>query len=120
MNGSEQLNFAKPIPRGEQIARLNDALRKYGRGGQIMITRGVRGIADFDARGLVAALAAYDAFDPDNDPHGERDFGDLTIGGEDLLWKIDYYDTHYQYASPDPADASVTSRVLTVMFSSEY
>ena len=120
MNGSEQLSFARPIPRGEKIARLNDDLRKRGRGGHIMVTRGVRAIADFDARALVAALAAYDAFDPDNDPHGERDFGDLQIGGEDLLWKIDYYDSHYQYASSDPADASITIRVLTVMLSNEY
>ena len=120
MNGSEQQCFNTSTPNADRIATLNDDLRKRGRGGHIMVTRGVRSLAAFDVLGLLAALAAYDAFDSDNDPYGERDFGDLEIGGTDLLWKIDYYDSLYQYASPDPADAAVTMRVLTVMLASEY
>ena len=61
-----------------------------------------------------------DGFDEDNDPHGERDFGDIDWNGVSLLWKIDYYDSDMLYASPDPADAAVTQRVLTVMLASEY
>lgn len=120
MNGSEQLTLVPTLPRAEAIARLNDDLRKRGRGGMIVVTRGVRSIAGFDVRGLLAALAAYDAFDPDNDPHGERDFGDLTIGDEDMLWKIDYYDIRFEFGSSDPADPAATNRVLTVMLASEY
>jgi hypothetical protein len=120
MSDSEQLNFAQTQGHGGAIATLNDKLRKQGTGGHIMVTRGVRSLPDFDVRGLLAAIAAYDAFDADNDPHGERDFGDLEIGGEDLLWKIDYYDLQDQFASPDPADPAVTSRVLTIMLASEY
>lgn len=108
------------IPRAEAIARLNDKLRKQGQGGAIMITRGVRALPLFRPEELVRALAAYDSFDPDNDPHGERDFGDLTLFGEDLLWKIDYYDTDLQFGSDDPADPDRTQRVLTVMMASEY
>lgn len=69
---------------------------------------------------LTRALANHQVFDSDNDPHGERDLGDLQLFGADLLWKIDYYDLELVYGSPDPADAAVTKRVLTVMLTWEY
>lgn len=122
MSGSEQTNFAirNEVPRAEAIARLNDKLRTSGCGGHIMVTRGTSTLDGFNTAELMAALRHYDGFDPDNDPHGERDFGDLTLWGEDLLWKVDAYDTSMKYGSPDPADERVTTRVLTVMLSSEY
>ncbi len=120
MVGSEQLKFAHPLPRAETIARLNDQLRRTGTGGQIFITAGVINLPGFDAAALLKALADYDAFDADNDPHGERDFGDIGVFGTDLLWKIDYYDERLEYGSSDPADPNVTTRVLTVMLEMEY
>lgn len=107
-------------PRAERIARLNDQLRMAGEGGRVVVRRGVAGLLGFDAATLSAALAAYDQFDPDNDPHGERDFGDLDYAGAELLWKIDYFSHDLMWASPDPADLSVTTRVLTVMLAEEY
>ena len=65
-------------------------------------------------------LQTTDGFDADNDPHGERDFGDLDWRGTSLLWKIDYYDSDMLHASSDPAHAAATKRVLTVMLASEY
>ena len=85
-----------------------------------MITRGVASLFGVDRTVLLSALAAYDRFDADNDPHGERDFGDLTLCGTDLFWKIDYYDQGLKFGSDDPADASATRRVLTVMLTSEW
>jgi hypothetical protein len=108
------------VPRGEAIAQLNDALRQRGQGGKLMVTSGVNALSGFNPVMLAAALAQYDAFDVDNDPHGERDFGDLTLFGADLLWKIDYYDPSLQYGSNDPADPALTMRVLTVMLAGEY
>lgn len=108
------------VPRAERIARLNDQLRKVRIGGNIMITSGVKRINGFDADALTKALADYSEFDSDGDPHGERDFGCMTLWGHDLLWKVDYYDTDLKFGSDDPADASVTSRVLTVLLASEW
>jgi hypothetical protein len=108
------------VPRAEAIARLNDALRKRGVGGTIVVTRGALAVTGFNSPELAEALAAYDAFDADNDPHGERDFGDLTLWGEEMLWKVDYYDADLRYGSDDPADADKTKRVLTVMLTSEW
>ena len=108
------------VPRAEAIARLNDQLRKTGTGGTVMVTQGVLAITGYNSAELAEALAAYNAFDADNDPHGERDFGDLTLWGEDLFWKLDYYSPDLRYGSDDPADPEKTKRVLTVMLTSEW
>ena len=108
------------VSRAEAIARLNDALRKQSVGDTVMVTRGVLAITGYNSPELTKALAAYDAFDADNDPHGERDFGDLTLWGEDMFWKIDYYDTDLRFGSDDPADANKTRRVLIVMLTGEW
>jgi hypothetical protein len=120
MDGSEQPNFARGIPRAECIARLNDTLRLSGLGGRILVTRGVQTLPGFNTMTLVEALRSYDSFDADNDPHGERDFGDLELWGAELFWKIDYYDRALVWASPDPADPAVTIRILTVLLVTEY
>ena len=119
MNVSEQQSLAQ-APSAARIAQLNDKLRKTSLGGQVMVTRGVTALADFDAVELMTALAAYDSFDEANDPHGERDFGGVDLWGAELLWKIDYYDDDLTNASADPANESVTTRVLTVMLAEEY
>lgn len=108
------------VPRAEAIARLNDQLRKTGSGGTVMMTQGVQQITGFDAAKLADELASYDDFDASSDPHGERDFGCLTLWGYDLLWKVDYYDKDLKFGSDDPANPEVTARVLTVMLVSEW
>lgn len=86
----------------------------------MVVTRGVTALSGFDAAHLMTALAAFDCFDEANDPHGEHDFGGVDLWGAELLWKIDYYDMDLAAASPNPADESVTTRVLTVMLAEEY
>lgn len=54
------------------------------------------------------------------DVYGEHDFGSFEIGEEHLFWKIDYYDLSLLYGSKDPADATQTKRVLTIMLAEEY
>jgi len=108
------------LPRAVTIARLNDQLRQTGTGGSIVITDALRKVSGFNAIALATALASYDGFDADNDPHGEHDFGDLTLFGEDLLFKVDYYDKDLTFGSDDPANPDVTQRVLTVMLAQDW
>lgn len=119
MNGETDELRVEPS-RAEKIAQLNDALRKSGRGGLITVTIGVRNLATFCPFELRDALAKYDTFDDDNDPHRERDFGTLSIFNSGMFWKIDYYDIALEFGSADPANPAVTTRVLTVMLKQEY
>jgi hypothetical protein len=108
------------MPRAEVIARLNDQLRKTGTGGSVMITHNLQQVTGFNSDVLTAALVDCNGFDADNDPHGERDFGDMILWGYDLIWKIDYYDKDLKFGSDDPADETVTHRVLTVMLARDW
>lgn len=119
MDSENDCTCATP-PRMERIARLNDKLRERGEGGMLMVTAGVRALPDFDPIELAKTLATYAAFDRENDPHGERDFGDISMFGADLFWKIDYFDLDRKFGSEDPASSAITTRVLTVMLVSEY
>ena len=119
MQNHEQMKDVE-LPRAEIIAQLNDQLRQHGKGGIVLVTRGVMSLPGFDPLTVTAALAGYEDFDSDNDPHGERDFGDLTLWDHDLLFKIDYYDKELKFGSVDSADAKITHRVLTVMLAADW
>jgi hypothetical protein len=119
-HGQERCASTTDLERTACIRKLNDKFRRDRSGGYVCITNGVAALG-YDAYiGILMAVAAFDNFTPDNDPYGEHDFGSLTVGPHRLFWKIDYYDRSERYASPDPADPTVTSRLLTVMLASEY
>ena len=102
------------------IRHLNDQLRQSFAGGVLVMTAGVIALGPARQLMILQAVAAFNAFDESNDPYGEHDFGALEIEGERLFWKIDYYDRNLSAHSPDPADPSVTTRVLTIMLAQEY
>jgi len=104
-----------------RIRNLNDALR-HGQSdiGSVMITPGLRDKGFDFLKKVNQAVASFDQFTENNDPHGEHDFGAVDIDGEKIFWKIDYYDLSLKYHSPDATDASVTHRMMTIMLASEY
>jgi len=104
-----------------KIAELNDQFRRHGIGsGRTMVTRNVADLGpDFQLAALLK-VRAFDAFTPDNNPHGERDYGSFELHGRKLFWKFDYYDRSLQYGSEDPSDPLQTCRVLTIGFMEDY
>jgi hypothetical protein len=42
------------------------------------------------------------------------------VDGHTIMFKIDYFDQTMSMHSPDPADPTVTQRVITIMFAEEY
>ena len=102
------------------VRDLNDKLRQSLAGGVLVMTAGVIALGHAHQRKILQALAKFDTFDEGNDPYGEHDFGALEVEGERLFWKIDYFDQNLSARSPDPADPSVTTRVMTVMLAEEY
>lgn len=103
-----------------RVRDLNDELSRHSRSGQTVVTRGIAALDETTIQEVLHAVAAFDAFTEDNDPYGEHDCAILTVLGQRIMWKIDYYDTTLTAASPDPSDPSVTRRVLTVMLAEEY
>jgi len=101
------------------IAKLNDCFRRRP-GPNWMMTAGVQAKGPIFVLAAASAVATFDAFTADNDPHGEHDFGSFDLCGERLFWKIDCYDQDLRFGSPDPSDPSVTKRVLTIMLASEF
>lgn len=111
----------------DQIARLNDRCRQgLDPAARIVFTRACLAAtaAGDDQRdlilaqaGLLAAVRRY-SFAPGDGP--ERDFGAFDHAGERILFKIDYYDLALEFGSENPADASVTRRVMTIMLAQDY
>lgn len=105
----------------ERIRELNDAFRETPPAtGRVYVTRGIAALPDKEQFEIMRRVHFYDAFTPENDPHGEHDFGSFEYAGKTIFWKIDCYDRDLNYGSPDPSDESVTERVLTVMLAEEY
>jgi len=102
------------------IRHLNDQLRQMRVSGVLVMTAGVIALGHARQLTILHAVAAFDTFDKDNNPYSEHDFGAVEVEGERLFWKIDYFDRDLSAHSPDPADPSVTTRVLTIMLAEEY
>jgi hypothetical protein len=69
---------------------------------------------------VLQKVRSFNEFGADNDPYGEHDFGSFKVDGETFFFKIDYYSPDMQGGSEDPADPKKTTRVLTIMFASDY
>jgi hypothetical protein len=114
------------MPNTERIRQLNDELRTTFQGGKIVATQGVIAIGDMPT--ILKQLREFSAFDQDNDPHHEHDFGAFKYkhaqhergDGPLIYFKLDYYDRALQFGSPDPAVPELTTRVLTIMLAEEY
>ncbi len=119
--------------KSEIIAQQNDMFRQnfgmslqdYIQGtpsGRYVVTSGIQCLGLFKQSEVHNKVRNFNDFNEDNDPHGEHDYGSFQLENnkQKIIWKIDYYDTTYEYGSEDPADLSKTRRVLTVMLPSEY
>lgn len=103
------------------IAKLNDLARKaMGVASRLVITEGIAAYDQLELSTIRQTVETFNDFSEDNNPLGERDFGSFLFQDETIFWKIDYYDKSLQHGSEDPADPSVTTRVLTIMLASEY
>jgi hypothetical protein len=104
----------------EKIRALNDDLRQHLLGGDTVLTPGVAALGQEAIIRLVRAIAIFDDFCAANDPHNEHDFGVLEFEGARVMFKIDYYDKDLRFHSPDPANESITERIVTIMLADEY
>jgi hypothetical protein len=104
----------------QKIQQLNDAFRTTMTGGRVMITAGVDALPSDVKAMAIRRVATFSEFTPNDDPHGEQDFGSFALAGRKFFWKIDAYDKAMEFGSEDPANPSQTTRVLTIMLAEEY
>lgn len=50
----------------------------------------------------------------------EHDFASILYQGRKVWLKIDYYNLACEYGSEDPANAAITTRVITIMLPEDY
>jgi hypothetical protein len=104
----------------EAIRALNDDLRQNLSAGTALITPGIAALGAEAVARIVKTITIYDDFCHANDPYEEHDFGSFEVDGQTIFFKIDYFDKALASHSPDPADPSVTERVITIMLAKEY
>lgn len=113
------------VDRTEAIARLNDAARLgFDRSARITITRNcLAAFGELEGPQLVINQARLMAamrkcrFAEDSP---ERDLGVFELDGRTVWVKVDAYDLDLEYGSEDPADASVTTRVVTILLPEDW
>jgi hypothetical protein len=114
-------------PNLDRIRQLNDRCRQ-GRDPTARIVITAQCLATFAAGDgienqllaqakLIAAVRRFPFGEADR---SERDFGEVVVDGRRVWFKIDYYDPALAFGSENPADASVTCRVLTIMLPEDY
>jgi Protein of unknown function (DUF3768) len=103
-----------------RIRALNDELRQNFAGGAAVMTPGIAALGAEAVARIIKTIAVYDDFCHANDPHEEHDFGAFDADCHRVFFKIDYFDESLTYHSLDPADPSVTKRVITIMLAEEY
>ena len=115
------------------IAKLNDLARTaMGAAGKLYQTDGINALPAADQSRIREQVKLFNTFTPDNDPHGEHDFGSFEyvrhLDSDQnfqevkvrIFWKIDYYDKKMEFGSEDPSDPAQTTRLLTIMLAEEY
>jgi hypothetical protein len=118
-----------PVQEAALIATQNDAFRHSILGnttvadapqGQFVMTRGVAALGPDAQLEFTRRVAAFDGFTADSDPQGWHEMGVIEFEDTTVWFKLDLYDTDYQYGSPEPSDPAQTRRVLTLLLPSEY
>lgn len=90
----------------------NDIFRKTFIGGRVILTESVSDSPHRER--IINAVKSFNKFTIGNDPHTEHDFGKIELEGQIFFWKIDYYDSKYEFFEEDGR------RVLTIMHASDY
>ena len=104
----------------DRIRELNDEFRSTFARGKVVMTASVAALPEIVRANALLKVSRFDDFSPDNDPHGEHDFGSFELCGRTFFFKIDNYDANMEFGSENPADPSKTTRVLTLMLAEDY
>ena len=123
------------VPDDELIADQNDRFRRQvcsialglgpardgGLPGQVVFTRAVAARGPLFPLLCLLEIARHETFDPEDDPDGQHDFGEVEVEGQRVWFKVDLYaDEAMEWGSERPDDPARTYRVMTVMLPSDW
>lgn len=133
------MNTTKEINDGfRRVVSCPITLAKVKNIGLVVMTSSVTALALEDQFRLFDAVAQYEDFIPDNNPHGEHDMAFFDFAGDKCIWKYDSFTRpeslggktpnrdkadllkELDHGSDAPADVVKTMRVLTIMNAAEY
>src|SRR5258708_1076979 len=103
-----------------RIRHLNDLLRCRGVGGEVMVTAGLDALGTATVIRILLEVAAFTDFNAHNIPPTHHHYRVLSVHCLPIAFKIDYFERTLTYRSADPADPSLTVRIMAVMLSHEY
>jgi Protein of unknown function (DUF3768) len=111
---------ALEITRSEQIAHLNDKLRKHNQGGFWAASERVHELPKSLFNKILLRIKRQRSFKRAGKVSATRDYGSLSVEGHKLVWHIDYLAYgRLSLASPDPASEEATTRRLVIRFENE-
>lgn len=115
---------AKQIRTAAQIAQRNNSFRATmipAPWAKLVFSEVVANSSPEKREAILTAVREF-VFKPEdvgNNPHGECDFGKVTVADEDYFFKFDYYAPDMMYGA-DPYTDQVVIHVLTIMHAGEY
>jgi hypothetical protein len=78
-------------PDTRRIAELNDpCIKGPSRSGRWSLTGGIYCLPEADRSAICEKVRSFQDLTPENNPHGEQDFGVFIHKGQHTFWKIDY------------------------------
>ena len=102
------------------IARLNDEFRSTFEDGPVLMTARVIALPVELRSAAIVGVQGHTVFAQDDDPYEEHDWASFELGGQHFVWTIDCYDETRTYASKNPCDPDITTRVLTLMLAADF
>lgn len=103
-----------------KIRELNDKFRRSGQGGVTLISLGVHDLGAKAVADIRKDIASITSFSKEDDPDGMHDFGSVSHNGRLIYWMIEHYDKDIANEAEDPSDADETTRVMSIILSTEY
>ena len=100
----------------EKIKTLNDAFRQDPKAANVYISLEVVRLGETKLKELLAKLKTYSNFTKTTDHDGDYSAGVIQLGQHKIDWGIYYMDLDGEEDSPDPSNASVTTRILNLDF----
>lgn len=99
---------------------LNDTFRRTGQGGVTLISMGVHELGAKAVVDIRKDIASITSFTSEDDPEGMRDFGSISHNGRLIYWMIEHYDKDISNEADDPSNPEETTRVMSIILSTEY